>query len=100
VFAVIPIGPMVSFSRPEPQLDGQNNLHLLYQDGARSFRYTVVNPNGEIILRQKHELVNSRPHLQVDKDGRFVVVGGVRKVAGDDIPAPGKLESGPKASTP
>src|ERR1035441_4308176 len=51
-FRVFPIGPMVSFSRPEPQVDRFSNLHLLYQDGAHSFRYTVVNPDGEVIARR------------------------------------------------
>ncbi|MCW5551828.1 MAG: hypothetical protein KIS67_06620 [Verrucomicrobiae bacterium] len=85
---VFPIGPMVSFSRPEPQLDKFSNLHLLFQDGARSFNYTVVNPDGEVVLRQTYEYLNTRPRLQVDESGKIVVTGGVRRLATSDVPAP------------
>jgi len=37
VFKVFPVGLMRSVSKPEPQLDQQSNLHILYQDDARSF---------------------------------------------------------------
>ncbi|MBE0544929.1 MAG: hypothetical protein IH623_26625 [Verrucomicrobia bacterium] len=85
---VFPIGPMVSFSRPEPQLDKFSNLHLLFQDGARSFNYTMVNPDGDVVLRQTYEYVNSRPRLHVDDNGKYVVAGGVRRPAPSDFPAP------------
>lgn len=88
---VFPIGPMVSFSRPEPQLDKFSNLHLLFQDGARSFNYTVVNPDGEVLLRQTYDYIHSRPRLQMDDSGKFVVAGGVRRPAPNDFPAPESL---------
>src|SRR5437762_750331 len=47
VFKVYPIGPMVSFSKPEGQVDKTSNLHVLWQVGARSFQYVVVSPEGE-----------------------------------------------------
>lgn len=88
---VFPIGPMVSFSRPEPQLDRFSNLHLLFQDGARSFNYTVVNPDGEVVLRQTYEYLNTRPRLQTDDSGKFLVAGGVRRPAPTDLPPPEAL---------
>jgi len=88
VFRVFPIGSMVSFSRPEPQVDKQSNLHVLFQTGARAFIYCVVNPDGDIILRQTHDYTNTRPRLKVDAEGKFGVVGGVRRVTADDVPPP------------
>ena len=88
VINVFSLGPMVSFSQPEPQLDKFSNLHLLYQNGARSFSYTVVTPDGDVVVRQTHEYANSRPRLQVDRDGKLVVAGGMRRVSSNDVPAP------------
>jgi hypothetical protein len=85
-FSVFPVGPMVSFSRPEPQVDKFSNLHLLYQDGAHSFNYTVVNPDGEVIARRTYDYVNSRPRLQPDEGGKILVTGGVRRVSPTDVP--------------
>ena len=88
VIKVFSLGPMVSFSQPEPQLDQFSNLHLLYQNGARSFSYIVVTPDGDVVVRQTHEYANSRPRLQIDRDGKFVVAGGMRRVSSNDVPAP------------
>ena len=88
VFKVFPIGLMRSVSKPEPQLDKQSNLHVLYQDDARSYSYTVVNPDGEIRLRQTYDYVNSRPRLKVDDGGKVSVMGGVRRITANEVPAP------------
>ncbi len=88
VFKVFPIGPLPAFNQVEPQLDKYSNLHLLYQVGARAFSYTVVDPDGDIILRQTYDYVNSRPRLQTDKEGRLIVIGGVRHPSVNDVPPP------------
>jgi len=80
VFRVIPIGGILSFSRPEPQIDKHSNLHLLYQNWAHSSSYTVFNPNGELLERETYDYSDSRPRLQVDEQGRISVVGGVRRI--------------------
>jgi hypothetical protein len=85
-YRVFPLGPMVSFGRPEPQVDKFSNLHVLYQDGPRSFSYTVVNPQGEIIARRTYDLSDRRPHLQPDAEGKILVLGGVRRPTSRDIP--------------
>ena len=98
-FRVFPIGPIVSFSRPEPQVDKFSNLHLLYQDGAHSFNYTVVNPDGEVIARRTYDYVDKRPRLQPDQDGKILVTGGVRRVSPSDVPPyqpPTPAEEAPK----
>ena len=85
-FKVIAIGPVVSFARPEPQVDKFSNLHLLYQEGPRSFSYTVINPEGEIIARRNYDLGDRRPRLQPDAEGKVLVLGGVRRPSSRDIP--------------
>jgi hypothetical protein len=87
-FKLVPVGQMVSFSRPEPQVDKESNLHLLFQSGARSFVYAVVTPAGEIILRQRHDYAGTRPTLRSGDDGRIGVAGGQRFFSRDDVPPP------------
>jgi hypothetical protein len=98
VFKVSAIGPMVSFSKPEAQLDRANNLHVIYQSGAKSFIYSVVNPDGEITLQEIYDILDTRPHLAVNEDGNIVERGGVRRVKPGEMPvvkAPDELPPAP-----
>jgi hypothetical protein len=86
VFKVTPLGPMVSFSVPEEQVDPANRLHVLWQTGAQSFSYVVVSANGTVASRDTYDNFNSRPHLSVTGDGAVAVVGGVRRPKAGDVP--------------
>lgn len=86
VYRVFPIGPMVSFSRPEVQIDRQSRLHILYQTGAKAFLYAVVGPEGDLRVRQTHEIAANRPKLALDSGGEIRVSGGVRRVTLGDLP--------------
>jgi hypothetical protein len=86
IFKVRPVGPMVSFSQPEEELDRSSNLHVLYQSGAASFMYSVINPNGDIVRQEVYDYLNVRPRLRVGDDGGVAVYGGVHRVKPQDIP--------------
>lgn len=92
-FKLMPVGQMVSFSRPEPQVDKESNLHLLFQSGARSFIYAVVTPQADLILRQRHDYAGTRPTLRIGEDGRIGVAGGQRFFSKDDLPPPVSIGS-------
>jgi hypothetical protein len=85
---VLPIGPMVSFGKPESQVDKLNNLHVLCQEGPNSYNYTVCNLQGDVITHQTYEYSNSRPRLRPGDDGSISVSGGNRRVAANDVPPP------------
>lgn len=87
VHAVFPVGPMVSFARPEPQVDGLCNLHLLYQDGKNTYNYSVIDPHGRLMTRHTYEMT-TRPKLKRSEDGEIKVEGGFRRVKATDIPPP------------
>ena len=87
-FRVFPLGPLVSFSQPEAQVDKANYLHVLFQIGARSFLFYVISPDGEVVQRQTHDYATTRPMLRSTDDGRIVVAGGARRVTAGDVPAP------------
>jgi hypothetical protein len=93
IYRVFPVGQMVNYARPEPQLDKESNLHLLFQSGARSFSYHVVSPNGEILVRQTHEIAGTRPALRPQAEGRIRVVGGARRITSADLPPPAAAKS-------
>ncbi|PYJ03141.1 MAG: hypothetical protein DME25_13255 [Verrucomicrobia bacterium] len=86
VFRVFPVGPLVSFSQPEAQVDKANYLHLLFQTGARSFLFNVISPDGEVILRQSYEYTQTRPTLRANDEGRIYVLGGLRRLTASDLP--------------
>jgi hypothetical protein len=88
VFKVQHLGPMVSISDPEHLVDRANRFHVLYQYGARAYLYTVITPDGEVLVRQTHEIAANRPRLQPDEAGGFAVVGGTRRISSSDLPAP------------
>lgn len=90
---VFPLGPMVSFGSPDHQIDKQSQLHVFFQNGARSFSYLMVSPDGEIVTRQSYDYASSRPRLQMDAEGKVTVTGGVRRVASSDIPEPKPIDT-------
>ena len=79
IFRTVPIGIMLSFSRPEMQLDKRSNLHLLYQNWAHSVAYVTFNPDGEILQRETYDFLDLRPRLQSD-GGNISVSGGSKRV--------------------
>jgi hypothetical protein len=85
---VFPLARMVDFGYPEAQMDRANNLHVLFQTGARTFTYCVLDPNGSLLARQFHEYAQSRPKLRLGEEGQVVVGGGRRLLTWNDIPAP------------
>jgi hypothetical protein len=97
---VFPIGRLLSFSQPEAQVDKISDLHLLYQDGPRSFSYTVFNPEGDLLVRQSYDYYNTRPRLRPDVDGNIVVFGGMRHFTPNDEPPPPPAAAPPPDQPP
>ncbi|MCX8157858.1 MAG: hypothetical protein N3J91_15700 [Verrucomicrobiae bacterium] len=95
IYATFPVGNLVSFGRPERQIDRFSNLHVLHQNGARTFNYVVINPSGRLGLRETYEVTTSRPRLRADADGKVFVSGGQRRPSPSDLPPPD-----PQSSTP
>ena len=85
-YRVFPIGQMVSFSRPQVQVDKWSNLHVLYANGPHSFSYTVFNPDGDLMVREAYDFLGSRPKLKVDEEGKVSVAGGARRLTAQDLP--------------
>ncbi len=87
-YRVFPVGGMVSFSRPEAQVDRFSHLHVLYQDGPGRFRYSAFDLDGNLLARQTYDYTGSRPRLRMDDDSIITVFGGVRRITPLDVPPP------------
>ncbi len=86
-YRVEEIGNLVSVSNIEEQIDQFSNLHVLFQNGRSSYLYSMINPDGVLIVRETHEITNNvRPSLRSLENGRIVVAGGVRRYAVNDLP--------------
>ena len=76
-YSVIAVGPLISFSRVEHEVDRASNLHIMFADGPRSYLYTIVSPDGQVVARRQYEYQDSRPRLQTDDKGIISVRGGI-----------------------
>lgn len=88
VLSLYPLGPLLGVSRPDAEVDRWSNLHVLYQDGARSFRYSMITPDGLLLARQTWDVAETIPSLRRDKEGRIAVGGGLRRPTSADLPPP------------
>lgn len=86
VYGVFPVGNLVAFGTPEAQVDRQSRLHLLQQYGARSFRYLVVSPEGELKIRRRYDYAKSRPRLGSSAQHGIAVLGGIQVRTASDLP--------------
>jgi hypothetical protein len=86
IYRVTPLGPMVSFSHPEAQVDRQSRLKVLWQTGAQMFSYAVVNPDGTVAATEYYDNFFSRPRLTIDENGEISVTGGTRRLKPAEMP--------------
>lgn len=87
VYKVVTLGPMVSFGRPEAQVDRNSRLNVLWQTGAQAFSFSVVNPDGTLAQQEIFDAYNSRPRLTVDDNGKVTIRGGIRRLKPSEYPA-------------
>jgi hypothetical protein len=83
---VFPIGSMVSFSRPNFQVDKASDLHVLYQNGPYAYSYTHFSPDGDLLTRQTYDYLTTRPQLRADDSGSISIKGGSRRLTPNDVP--------------
>lgn len=76
VFRVAPLGPMVSFAQPEAQVDRLGRLNVLWQMGAQSFCFVVVDADGAATAPVFYDIFPTRPRLGLTEDGDVLVAGG------------------------
>lgn len=98
-YAVVPIGNVVSFSKPSPMIDREARIHILHQYGMRVYAYHLFSPDGELLERRTYEIGETRPTLRVNESGNVIVVGGVRRFDKSDRAPASATNAQPSAST-
>ena len=87
IYRVVLLDKLLSFANPAQQLDNRSQLHVLFQTGGSTYTYCVVTPDGDLAIRQRHEIVQgSRPRLMKQSDGSILVGGGRRLPSSSDVP--------------
>jgi hypothetical protein len=76
VFCTHRLGSLVTYGRPEVQLDANNEVHILQMRAPRTFIYSHIGLNGEIRQRMAYEQTSTKPSLQRGSQGEVAVVGG------------------------
>jgi len=89
VYAATPLGRVIAGLEPDVQVDLKNNLHVMQVAGAKSYRYTCLSVNGEVLAQANYFSVKERPTLRRNAAGTVTVLGGQIQGA---PPAPGEAK--------
>ncbi|HEV3409256.1 MAG TPA: hypothetical protein VG095_03115 [Chthoniobacterales bacterium] len=77
VYSTYPLGRVLAVDDPQTELDHANRLHILHCAAPRTWAYSQVGPNGELLSHSTFLETKSRPRLRRNADGRVVVKGGM-----------------------
>ena len=84
VYATMALGKLISGMEPEVEIDTQNNLHVLQVSGMKTYLYSRVSLNGELVAHDNYYSTTTRPTLRRTPAGMVTVVGGsTQSEAGD-----------------
>lgn len=77
VYATYSLGHIIAFDEPHADLDRNNQLHVLHCAAPRTWSYSRVGLNGELISHSTFMETKSRPRLKRAADGTVGVRGGM-----------------------
>lgn len=77
VYSTFSLGRAIAFDEPQAELDRMNQLHVLHCSAPRTWAYSHVGLNGELLKHSTFLQTKSQPHLRHAADGVVAVHGGV-----------------------
>ncbi len=77
VYATYSLGRTISFEEPQAQIDRANQLHVLQCAAPRSWAYSRIGLNGELLAHSSFMETKTRPRLFRAADGEVAVRGGM-----------------------
>ena len=83
VYATYSLGHAIAFGEPQAEIDQANQLHVLHCAAPRTWAYSHVGLNGELLAHSTFMETKSRPQLVHTGEGNVAVRGGML-----DQPAP------------
>lgn len=100
VYSTFPIGRAIAYDEPQAEIDRANRLHVLHCAAPRTWAYSRIGLNGELLAHSTFMETRSRPRLLRGPDGAIAVKGGMlEQTATPDLKKPGsKLSTRPAAA--
>ena len=95
------LGHIIASEEPQAEIDRANQLHVLHCAAPRSWAYSHVGLNGELLAHSTFLETRTRPRLRHTPDGSIAVNGGMLDIPVADskrTPTP-KLSERPPANT-
>ncbi|MBA2241555.1 MAG: hypothetical protein H0W04_01515 [Chthoniobacterales bacterium] len=99
VYCTFPLGRAIAFDEPQAELDQSNSLHVLHCAAPRTWAYSRVGVNGELLAHKTYMETKTRPRLRRAADGRIAVRGGMLDAPVQSNPA-AKLSARPPSVPP
>ena len=97
VYTTYSLGRIIANEEPQAELDASNQLHVLHCAAPRSWAYSHIGLNGELLKQSTFLETKTRPRLRHGADGVIAVSGGMLDVPIAEsrrVPAP-KLSDRP-----
>ncbi|HEV2095044.1 MAG TPA: hypothetical protein VGQ82_00925 [Chthoniobacterales bacterium] len=94
VYSTYSLGRVIAYDEPQAELDPANQLHVLCCSAPRTWSYSHIGLNGELLAQSTFMTTKTRPRLRHAPDGTIAVHGGMV-----DLPAARSVRGGaPKLS--
>ena len=77
VYSTYSLGRIIAVDDPHAELDQSNRLHVLHCSAPRTWAYSAINFNGELLAHSTFMETKSRPHLRRSPQGAVAVSGGL-----------------------
>jgi hypothetical protein len=95
VYTTYSLGRVIAYDEPQAELDRTNQLHVLHCAAPRTWAYSHIGLNGELLAHSTFMETKTRPRLRHVADGAVAVNGGRL-----DLPiAPSARSPAPKLSS-
>ena len=93
VYATYSLGHLMAYDEPQIQVDHANQLHVLHCTAPRTWSYSHIGLNGELLGHSSFMETRTRPHLRQRPDGVVAVRGGKLElpIVQSSAPQSGKL---------
>jgi hypothetical protein len=93
VYATYSLGRTIAFEQPQAEIDRTNQLHVLHCAAPRTWSYSRIGLNGELLEHSSFMETKTRPHLIHSGNGEIAVRGGTI-----EAPAQSSRNKAPKLS--
>jgi hypothetical protein len=93
VYATYSLGRTIAFEEPQAEIDHANQLHVLHCAAPRTWSYSRIGLNGELLEHSSFMETKTRPRLVHSGNGEIAVHGGM-----EEAPAQSSRSKAPKLS--